>query len=67
MNTWILALLIYNNNKSYWCIPKKYTLQYNDVLNIKTQLENDYELYNMSLYWYKLNKNNNELEKIIYK
>ena len=40
MNTWIQALKIWNKQNPTWCVPRKDTTEYNEVIKIKLKLEN---------------------------
>ena len=39
MNTWIQALKIWNKQNPTWCVPRKDTTEYNEVIKIKLKLQ----------------------------
>lgn len=62
MNSWLLALAVYNCDNSVWIIPKKYGTHYTIVRELQNLINSNQELKNKVIGYLALKKHNDKLE-----
>ena len=62
MNSWLLALAVYNFDNSVWIVPKKYGEPYIRVRELQNLINSNQELKYKVLEYLTLKKSNDNLE-----
>tara|TARA_B110000483_G_scaffold228800_2_gene292034 strand:+ start:3148 stop:3375 length:228 start_codon:yes stop_codon:yes gene_type:complete len=63
MNSWVVALSIFNYGQENWVIPRKFTHDYDTVTSIMATLKSDKALMELGVRYCVLHSKNNTLSE----